>query len=206
MAIFKKTMLFRYLIVNREVPKGCIKNLSCLNISEDALDDRMCRYIVDNWDTEIKGYATELLENKCPNELREDLPAISDIILVWSKGLVVDEVLDELAKYVIINQITGDNMLSLNSKHLKHLEEAKFKKNPAHRPLNDMDTDIGTLMVYFETGSIRATSTQLGIDRTTVRDRLKKVVGDNYATIKKESHPKQSQIKEVYTIWLSKKN
>lgn len=167
-------------------------------------DEAIClRFISNRWHTEPqvdKEWVTELLEKKCPNDLHESLRSIGLFLLAWSKGIIIDDALDKLAKYVISSQVLGNDMFSLNLGQLDKLA----KKKPAYRPITiGTEIYIETLMAYIETGSISETARKIGKSNKTIRDYLKIIVGEDYVKIKDGTHPRGDAISQAHKLWLS---
>ena len=166
-------------------------------LSKEKMIENKARFFANLWHQEHnkhKEQIVKLLESKCPNELDKLLPLVSECLLARGMGFIKDNILDELADYVLLAQITGTVPFSLN------LMEPNNKK-PAHRPKLNNKIYINTLMVYFETGSISETAQRLKKDRTTIKYHLKKIVGDEYGSIHNEAHPLYKKISMAYDIW-----
>ncbi len=132
----------------------------------------------------------------CPESI------IIGFIAAWSYSEIQHPILDKLAKHTL-----RCNLLKypLNTTVAKYLVEAK--KKVAHRPKKDVLHYLDTLMTYFEVKTINKTGNMLCIDNKTVRDRLRKLVGDNsYEILIDESFIYFKDIQRIYNMWIKYKN
>jgi len=171
-----------------------------LGVSYD--DGLRYRDIVVNWDNHLPNHKVDiggLLKRKDPEEFLHYALWITDWLFLWSKNLIVDDLLDDLAKYVLANQLTGNEIFFLNRAHIKKI----FNTKKASRPMKADHIYIDTLMAYLESGSISKTARVIGRSNKTVREDLKRLVGD-YNKIQNKTHPLYKDILKVYDIWKSK--
>lgn len=171
----------------------------------------MAQLIADKWTEEIRVIIKGLLSNKKVDKLYDDISFISNVLLAWSSGLIKDDLLDEFAKYVIVNQIIGDNSYSLNSIALDKLRlEIQNKKAP-NAPKKGDAVRIDTTMFFYDTwlktgiSNISATATKCGRSEKAVREHLKVIVGKNYSNLFEETHPEYKKLSKAYEIWKRKK-
>jgi len=162
-------------------------------------------YLVKRWNEDKEMEKEDLISllgeiKDFPDELYNNLDVIADYLAAWSKSMIVDETLDELAKYVMAVQLNACKPFILELGGVK-----ESQKKPAHRPRKkNFEFCILILMEYYQIGSISGTATKLNMDRQTIKRYLKIIIGDEYRGVENGTHPEYKKILMAYDIWSSK--
>ena len=161
------------------------------------------KWILSRWNEDadiFKSRIYELLNDASALKLNKNMLFISACVFLWSKNIINDPILDDLAKFALANQIVSDMCFTLNQKHL--LEEKN--KKPRNAPNKKDEVYFNTLMVFLSEGDKSKAAKKLNVHRKTISYHLEKVVGEYHTNLK--AHPQLAQIKKAYDLWQSKKN
>jgi hypothetical protein len=149
-------------------------------------------------ESECIGVITEFMEGN------ESDPSITMIGFfgAWLNNDIQHPIIEELARYFVRNKLFEHSVEITVSEYFE-----KTKKKPAHRPKNNIIYCLDSLMAYFRTGSINSAGLLLGLDNKTVRERLKRLVGDDacYTILISKDFRHYDSIKQLHESWEVKK-
>jgi hypothetical protein len=153
------------------------------------------------WQTEESECIAAIKEFMEGNESDPTFTMIG-FFAAWLNNDIQHPIIEELARYFVRNKLFEHSVEITISEYVE-----KTKKKPAHRPKSNIIDCLDSLMAYFRTGSINSAGHLLGVDNKTVRERLKRLVGDDacYTILISKDFRHYDSIKELHESWEIKK-